>query len=354
MDGIVVIDTMYLSVRYPKADIYERWKPHVEGVPHRKLKEGVAVGDFVLKNGASGYKFSIWQHDARAYITPEVDEKLGDGKGMGIWLQLGPKFLIHHARALKPAVNEFLEKIGVNGEYETRITRIDIAIDLFNVKLANQDINLWHEGWVGRSKVSAHHFNSRTGELETINIGSRKSAVYVRVYDKIAQAIKEGDIVYWFDVWGGSKENLTRIEWEVNPREGNFSDNLQDFSKFDGFAVRELLNYLLDWGRLCVPDETDSNRNRWQDVQLWAGVRKVAEKWSHGVDWPTSRYGKEFRPVSEAYARFVSGVISGAQARFGKNEPSFGDMLEGLEKYGETHKVIQSKAQAKYKRLINL
>ena len=34
------------------------------------------------------------RHDARVFLTDDVDEKRGDGNGMGIWVQLGPKFLI--------------------------------------------------------------------------------------------------------------------------------------------------------------------------------------------------------------------------------------------------------------------
>ena len=345
---------MYLNVKYPNKDVFDHWYQYADGVDHRILKQGVTVGDFVIRNGSSGYKVSVWQHDARVYLTPEVDEIRGDGNGMGIWIQLGPKFLIHHGNALHTGVKQLLKDIGVIGDYETKITRLDLAMDLFNISMKDQDLDLWKNGWVGRSKISSHYFNSRTGQLETINIGSRVSPIFVRVYDKTVQAINEGDILYWLDIWGDSVKTITRIEWEIKTKKGSFAKDLTDFALFNGFSARELLNYLLDWGRLCIPDETDTNRNRWEETEFWSGVRKIAQKWADGVDWPTSRLGKEFKPISENYAKFISGVLTGAQAKFGKENPNFADVFEGLAKFGETHEVMKTKAQVKFNRLQNL
>ena len=90
MKGSISIDTLYLSVKYPKADVFHKWYIFAEGVDHRKLNKGVVAGDFVVKGGACGYKVSVWQHDARLYLTDAVDDERGEGKGMGIWIQLGP------------------------------------------------------------------------------------------------------------------------------------------------------------------------------------------------------------------------------------------------------------------------
>jgi len=354
MEGMISIDTMYLSVRYPKDDVFQKWYRYAEGIDHRKLKEGVVVGNFVVRTGASGYKVSVWKQDARAFLTSEVDEKRGEGKGMGIWVQLGPKFLLQNGENIHSAVLELLSELGVEGKHETRITRIDIAIDLFDFKINGMDIYTWQNGWVGRPKVKAAFFNSKMGDLETIQIGSRKSSVFLRIYDKVAQAIMDGDIAYWLEVWGKPIEAVTRVEWQVRPIDGNFEKELKDFWSFNGFAVYELLNYLLEWGRLCVPDETDSNRNRWKENNFWKDLREVAKKWTGGYNLPASRSGKEIRPVTEGYIRYLSGTIAGGMARFGKDGPSLGDMFDGLKDYGEDHQTIQSKAQEKYQRYKNL
>ncbi len=347
MGGSISIDSLYLNVRYPRTDIFQRWYPFVEGMDYRRLKEGKVVGDFVVRNGASCYKFSLWQSDAKVFLTDQVDDKVGEGLGSGMWVQLGPKFLIHHANNLREAVKDLLAAVGMKEDYPIRITRIDVAVDLFGVAMNDQDTSVWQRGWVGRSKVSKLVFNSRTGALETINIGSRQSAVFLRIYDKIAQAVKDGDLEYWVDVWKGDKTPVTRVEWEVKPTEGNFSNDLKDFNLFIGFSVRELFNYLLDWGRLCIPDPGDSNNRRWQETSLWRDLRGLIATWADEVYWPTSRYGKEFHGVSQAYVRQVSGTLSGAMARFGEGKPDMIHLFEGLKKYGETLEVIKKKAVKK-------
>ena len=347
MKAFITIDTIYLNVRYPYSDIFLKWFKYADGVDHRRLKEGIAVSDFVVRCGSAGYKISIWQHDARLFLTEDVDEKRGEGKGMGIWVQLGPKFIIQHINNLHAAVNELLKAAGIEGEYPIRITRLDVAVDLLGLAMSEQDLNLWFDGWVGRSKVSKIERNSRTGELETLYVGSRSSAVYLRVYDKVAQAAAEGDLMYWFDVWQESDQPVTRVEWEVKPSEGNFQEDLKDFCLFNGFSVRELLIYLLDWGRLCIPDMNDSNRRRWKDAQLWTDLRDVVAIWADGVDWPTSRYGKEFHGISEAYIKFVSGTIAGAMARCDSKAPSLHTLFAYLEDHGETWTVINKKALKK-------
>lgn len=349
MNGVIHLDTLYLIVKYPKLDVFKKWYGLVEHADYRLLKTGIASGDFVIKGGASCYKVSVWQHDARLFFTDQVDEKIGDGKGSGIWVQLGPKFLIHHAMNLHQAIKELLEAVGVVGNYPIKINRLDVAMDLFGVNMQEQDLNLWRDGWVGRSKVSTLHFNSRTGALETINIGARGSAVYLRIYDKVAQAIKDADIIYWMDVWKEYQGTVTRIEWEIKPKDGNFPNDLQDFSLFtSGFTVRELLKYLIDWGRLCIPNSEDSNNRRWQDAPLWKVARDMVTEFSED-DYPISRYGKEYHGISDAYIKFLSGTISGGMARFSLNDPDLFSLIEGLGKSGHGLEAMQKVAVNKAK-----
>jgi hypothetical protein len=347
MKAVISIDTLYLSVKYPRSDAFKTWFKFAEYTDYRKLREGIAVGDFVVRTGAAGYKVSVWQHDARVYLTDETDEKRGEGNGMGVWVQLGPKFILQHINELHKAVNDLLDAVGVSGSYPVRITRLDVAIDLLGASMMDQDINLWEAGWVGRSKVSGIFNNSRTGQLETLYVGSRKSPVFLRVYDKVAQSIVDGDLIYWQDVWKGFDGPVIRIEWEIKPNDGNFQQDLIDFSLFNGFSIRELLVYLLDWGRLCIPNPTDTNRKRWDDSPFWAELRNLVAIWADGVNWPTSRYGKEFHGVSDAYIKFVVGTVSGAIARLNDEDFTIWGLVSGLESHGEKVEAISRKAAAK-------
>jgi hypothetical protein len=348
MDTFITIDTMYLHIKYPKRDVFDFWYPFIKDTDPRLVKQGKVINDHVVKGGASGYRVSVWLHDARVYLTDQVDEKCGEGKGMGVWVQLGPKFLLEHINNLHEAVKNLLVGIGIIKDiYPISISRLDLAVDLLGVSMQDQDIQFWKDGWVGRSKVSAIFNNSRTGNLETIYIGSRKSPVFLRIYDKVAQSIVDGDYVYWKDVWKGFEGPVVRVEWEVKPKDGHFTDDLKDFRLLNGFSVRELANYLLDWGRLCTPDFEDCNRNRWKDSPLWEQLRELVSIWCDEVSWPTSRYGKEFHGVSDAYIKSVSGTISGAMARLGLNDPSLLTLFQGLTDHGEPPEKIIRKAKKK-------
>lgn len=347
MDGTIHLDTLYLNVKYPYSDVFKYWYGKVAGAEYRTLKEGIAYGDFVIRNGASCYKVSVWQHDARVFLTDQVDEKVGEGKGSGIWVQLGPKFLIEHFYHLQRAVKELLRAVGVIGDYPIKINRLDIALDLFGVSMQEQDINLWHAGWVGRSKISDLHFNSRTGALETIYIGSRNSPIYLRVYDKVAQAVQEGDIVYWLDVWQGFSGPVTRVEWQIKPSDGKFYKTITDFEQLIPFSILETLNYLVDWGRLCTPNPDDSNNRRWKDAEFWQKVRNLIQDNSAGVYWPVSRLGKEFHGISAAYIKFLSGTLSGGMARLGLDNPNMVSLLNGLAENGQSLEDIQKTAAKK-------
>jgi hypothetical protein len=354
MEGFVTIDTLYLHVKYPKRDIFDLYNRYIEGVDTRMVKEGCIVGNFVVRNGSCGYKLSVWQHDARAFITDQVDEKCGEGRGMGIWVQLGPKFLLGNIDDLQAAVYDFLIELGIEEIYPISVTRIDIAIDCLGLDMKSQDVEIWKMGWVGRSKLSKVYYNSRTGLLESLYVGSRKSPIMLRVYDKVAQAIADGDYLYWLDVWEDFEGPVTRLEWEIKTKDGNFSYKLTNFEYFDGISIRELMNYLLNWGRFCITDSSDTNRNRWEDSPLWSELREFVANWSNGVDWPTSRYGKEFHGISEAYMKFLSGAISGGIAKTNPNNPNIKGLFEGLDEFGETLEKIHRVAEMKARRIKRL
>lgn len=126
MKYLISLDTLHINVRYPRVDVFESWYREVKGVDARKLSRGIPSGKFVIRGGSSGYKVSVWSRDIRAYLTDDVDEKRGEGMGMGIWVQMGPKFLIDNPIdcQLKESVGLFLRDIGVKKDWEIRVTRL--------------------------------------------------------------------------------------------------------------------------------------------------------------------------------------------------------------------------------------
>jgi hypothetical protein len=345
--GWVSLDTLYLSVRYPRGDVYRAWERHVRDATYRTLRLGVRVGDHVVRGGSAGYRISVWQYDARAFLTDQVDERVGEGRGMGIWVQLGPRFLMSNSGDLQGAVSSFLEGIGVHGDQEVRVTRIDLALDLPGMEMSGQDLELWRQGWVGRSKVSSVFMNPRTGELQTIYVGARGSSVLLRVYDKVAQAYKEGDLEYWRDAWDAFDGPVCRVEWEVRPGDGGFRE-LRDFNVLSDTRLMELGRYLLGWGRLCVP-RGDTNNRRWPVSPFWRRVSRAIEQWAANAKWATTRMGKELNGISEGYVRFLSGAVTGGMARFGKESAGWYELAKGLEERGQGQDVLMRKAKEKAK-----
>jgi hypothetical protein len=199
----------------------------------------------------------------------------------------------------------------------------------------------------GAFSVVESIFNLRSGDLETICIGSRESPIFLRIYDKKEQATKDNDIVFWLDVWGGVQDDVTRVEWEVKPNNGNFEKYLSDFKHFDWYTGRELLIYLLDWGRLAEPSESDSTRSRWPDSEFWKGLREISLQWADGVDWPVTRFQHTVKPMSERYAKQLAGMIAGGMARTNPEDPNIEELYQKLKYYHVGMSVIENKAIAK-------
>ena len=108
--GLVSLDTLRVNVKYPKNDVYNYWDRFKGDADSRTLKQGIIAEDFIIRSGTPGYPFSLWKHDARIYLTKETDDIRGEGKGMGILVQLGPKFIIEHITELVTAIESLLSK----------------------------------------------------------------------------------------------------------------------------------------------------------------------------------------------------------------------------------------------------
>ena len=163
---------------------------------------------------------------------------------------------------------------------------------------------------------------------------------------EVAESIKGGDLKYWRDVWDSYEGPVTRVEWEVKPKKSGFQD-LVDFYELDEMKIVMLLNYLIEWGRLCIPNQGDTNNRRWKLSPFWLRVREAARDWSDGVHWPIARVGYKYKGVSEEYARQVAGILAGAMARFNNEKPNLYDVLTGLEDYDLGLDKIQKKAELK-------
>jgi hypothetical protein len=114
----------------------------------------------VLERGAQGYKLAVWDGDARVFLTDRVADRLigthHAGQGMGIMLQLGPKWLQLYGQAFAPkALREnVLAQLMLFGikepeQYPIRINRLDIALDVSGLDITSFSwMNGGGSGWI--------------------------------------------------------------------------------------------------------------------------------------------------------------------------------------------------------------
>lgn len=319
--GFLGIDSLYLVVEYPFVDIFEYWSSFVLPSDPR-LADGVVAGDVVLRRGAHGYRLSVWDGDARLYLSDRVEERC-PGQGMGVMLQLGPRWLVQRPiwadRSLRAAVREQLLAFGLSDlSYPVRLNRVDLTVDVLGAEVAGFSVDDWLGGWVGYASQKRFYVSSR-GRLETISVGSSEGVVRFKVYDKVSEAVSRGTLGFWLSVWGLTGDQLpsvARFEWSVRPYEGAFEglrylDDLT-FERFCG-----LLEYVVArWGALRVSAD-DVNRSRWPLHGVWSRLVALVHEW---MLEPGHRVKRDYVltfDLSERYLSLLVGVLAGAAVRVG-------------------------------------
>lgn len=367
------LDSLYLVVEYPWADVFARWAQGAGDLSTPRLYEGIVWQGMVLKRGAQGYKLSVWDGDARLFLTDRVDERLAQtraqGQGMGVMLQLGPKWLRLYGEPFAPNtlrrnVHGQLMLFGLSEpeRYPIRINRLDIALDVLGLDMATFSLDEWQHQWVGYAKPRHFHLARRTGALSGLTVGTRKGNVCLTVYDKVAESQADGDSRFWRSVWGVADEAevvVTRFEWSFRPYQARFAGlrYLAEYT-FEGFLG--LLNYAtLVWGRLCVPRTDRNHTSRWVLAPLWEEVRAFIEEWGLNYErYVRPRY--ELKPdLSPAYLKAAAGWLAGLQARVGvekgaEGPTSLAGALSYLQQAGYSPDEIARKAAQKWEVLSRL
>lgn len=329
--GWLGIDSLYVVLEYPLLDIYERYTDAISDVSEKRLYGGVVVGDVLVRRGAHGYKLSLWDGDARLYVTDRVDEALvatrSVGQGMGVMLQLGPKWLLSHSdiRSSEEFIADVWQRFSEFGihnpsRYQARLNRIDIALDVIGLSVADFSVDDWRNQWVGYASKKTFFDSAITGKLEGLSIGSSGGAIRFKVYDKVAQSEEIGTSRFWRSVWDVDENDeidVARFEWTIKAYQAGFSSMryLKEFT-FDGLV--ELLNYAsLNWGKLSLPQTSDTNQSRWPMAPLWVEIRHLIEEWTaghRGIARRDYEFGTEITP---AYVRAFTGWVAGLMARTG-------------------------------------
>ena len=327
------IDSLYLVLEYPHADVFEKWSARIADLPTERLRNGVPFEDFVIKPGGLGYKLSVWDADARVYLTDRVNDALQgtaqQGQGMGVMLQLGPVWLrrFGELRFTDRFKSELMAQFVVFGvpepeRFRARINRLDIAVDLLGLSVPSLSIQEWQDGWVGFARKKHFYTSDRSGDLEGFAIGSSEGAVRFKVYDKVKESLKTRKSAFWRSVWDvGESEaiDVARFEWSTRPYAAKFASR-QYLDELPETMVFDLLNYLLLlWGSLHVPTD-DSNRSRWPLHPLWEALSElIADARAQSNERVVRDYA--IKPdLNPAYMQSVAGWLAGFTARVGVAE----------------------------------
>lgn len=280
----------------------------------------VRDNDLLVRKGLHGYNIQISRGDMSVHLSFRNEQ--------GAWIEMGTKSIMAAGDDLAGYVRGFLREVGLPGSdtVRLRLGRVDLAIDLDMDKVPDKHDLI--ANWVGRSKVVYKEFgvaelkdNQYKFRTQTFYIGSPKSAVQLRMYNKVDDAVHDGDLDYWREVWGNHEDDVTRIEWQVRVRDGNFKrEDGRDLEleDLDREQITKFLNYLSwDWGRFVLPSDTDDNRSRWsQPVEFWGDVLQVVKDYSEGDDGRAVRIHPEMTiSVSIHAARQYVGMTENMLAK---------------------------------------
>ena len=133
---------------------------------------------------------------------------------------------------------------------QMNLSRLDVAYDDFDGLL---DINTIAMEVLAQNYVSRFAKWSVTQSSEgcSVGIGSMRSDIYIRIYDKKAER-KRDDIDHW-----------VRCELQLR------GANAIGFAKLGGDICKNYFDVLNNYVRFVTPSTTDSNKRRWQTAEWW-------------------------------------------------------------------------------------
>lgn len=175
------------------------------------------------------------------------------------------------------AVRDLLKLLDKIMLYDGKCTRIDMAMDdkTGEVIPFERIRDAIIQGYVSsRWKTSTEYVKRQLldGEIigHTINIGSRKSKMFMRIYDK---AMEQGGRM---DPTGNGSDSWIRIEMEIRDSR---AEKLQDILLFNTNVGQVYAQIINNYIRFLQPTN-DSNRSRWPTAAWWTSLIQEVERLS--------------------------------------------------------------------------
>jgi len=152
-------------------------------------------------------------------------------------------------------------------DYDYNITRIDVAIDLFNGKYFSIDLlrSYLDKGLcvcksIYYNDIKRRKFTDTTLHGDTLYFGSRSSNIYIVIYDKLRERLNSGYDLKDFDL-----SSWIRVELRIKNALAN--DFVRRF--VGGVSLGKLTYGVIHNNVRFVVDGSDSNIRRRPNVQWW-------------------------------------------------------------------------------------
>ena len=172
---------------------------------------------------------------------------------MGVWVEMSGQ----GCRTFESLSTKSWEDVfGWIAAQQLKITRLDVAFDDHTGVLDIDEIvdDTREQRYVSRSDYWETVLSSKGS---TVQIGSPKSKVLVRIYDKAAERHCEPG-THW-----------VRVELQLR------DDRALQFTKIPLTVGEAFSGVLLNYLRYVIPDDTDSNKWRWQMTDYWLDMLEV-------------------------------------------------------------------------------
>lgn len=220
------------------------------------------VKDFTeLTKGKLGYKKQLHYNNIFIlYDGTEYSEELKT-KEMGTHIIITGQGCRYYET--KECLVSLINRINQN---EAKLTRIDLAIDdkpgetillneiIKDVKEANT-VSKW------KNSLELTQRDLLSGQIngQTLNLGSRSSDVYLRIYNKSMEREEEG--------------NWVRMEIEIKGKKAQELQKIVNSQNVGQITKKLIHNYF----RVVEPGK-DTNKSRWKIKEYWKNIIKTTEK----------------------------------------------------------------------------
>ena len=209
--------------------------------------------DFLLGRGgtASGYPLVL--------NNPEQTIQCGEFNSPSFFVTYRSDALWHKgAKQLHAEFRQWAHDLRFNYSRDEGLSRVDFTFD-FELPVVDFD----EDCFITLASKDSKHRKDR--KVQTFGFG--QGDIVLRVYDKSAEIHEASGKTWFFDLWGGVKENVWRVEFQVR-KEVLKRFGIRTFDDLFG-GCGDALRYLVHEHTTLRVRQDDSNRSRWPIHPLW-------------------------------------------------------------------------------------